>query len=46
MLDKYIYITGLDDIVELLVTNKANVNAQMQNGTTSLMLACEHVSLQ
>lgn len=36
---------GLDDIVELLVTNKANVNAQMQNGTTSLMLACEHAHI-
>ncbi|CAC5394491.1 MPHOSPH8 [Mytilus coruscus] len=36
---------GYDDIVELLVNNKANVNAQMKNGTTSLMLACEHAHI-
>lgn len=35
---------GFDDIAELLVSNGGDINAQQKNGTTSLMLACEHVS--
>lgn len=36
---------GYDDIVELLVSHGSRINAQQRNGTTALMLACEHSAL-
>ena len=36
--------TAYDDLADLLIQNGAKLNAQMHNGTTALMLACEHVS--
>jgi ankyrin repeat protein len=33
---------GFTDIVQLLITSQANVNAKMNDGTTALMLACQN----
>ena len=37
------FCLGFDDILEYLVVKGANVNGELKNGTTALMLACEQV---
>ena len=41
---KDVFVTAYDDLADLLIQNGAKLNAQMHNGNTALMLACEHVS--
>lgn len=39
-----IFISGHDDITDLLVKNGADINRQMKNGYSPLMIACLYVS--
>ena len=38
-------ISGHDDISDLLIEHGADINAQMNNGMSPLMIACHSVSL-
>ena len=37
----FLYFSGYDDILELLILNGANINVRQKNGCTALMLASE-----
>lgn len=40
-----VYLAGLDEMSDLLIEHGANINAQMKNGMTPLMIACHSVSI-